>query len=126
MKKISSLEIGKARRALEESGIVKDGKYQKVFKGYISSFGASVAQAGLLPTIIFYENKSEQAKDRPKVIDALKMMLKLKEEYKNRFLTDYLLQEKKAEDQKMLNEVTDALVSLKLALRMFKEEDENN
>ena len=104
MKKISSSEITKACDALKKSGIVNEGMYKKVFKGYISSFGASVAQAGLLPTVIFYENKSDQAKDRPKVIDALKQLLDLVNE--NSFAT-YLLTEKKADDKVLLKRVTE-------------------
>ena len=125
MKKISSSEIGRACEALKNSGIVdKDkGTYQKVFKGYISSFGASVAQAGLLPTIIFYENQSEQAKERTKVIIALKSLLE--KEYQVESLAKHLLEAKKADDKNLLVEVSDAMVSMKLALRMFSEVKNN-
>lgn len=125
--KIDALLIEKANTAIKEAKIVNDnGQYDKVFKGYISSFGASIALAGLIPTIIFFEAKSEQAKERPKVIQALKLMLD--EEYQVDSLAEYLLIKRKdeedsfkKEEKQLLKKTTTAMVAIKLALRMYKE-----
>ena len=124
--KIDSSIIIKANAAIEDAKIINNGQYDKVFKGYISSFGASIAQAGLLPTLIFYENKSDKASERPKVVSALKKMLP--EEYQVDSLARFLLEKKKedakkykSEEKKLLKLVTNAMVAIKLALRMYEE-----
>lgn len=116
--KTSAKEISKAQQALKDSGIVNgQGEYKSVFGGYISSFGASLVQAGLLPTVIFYENKDAEAKERYKVIEALKKMLNINANQ----LAVYLLKEKKSDDRKFISDVANGMVALKLALRMYKE-----
>lgn len=119
--KTSAEEIKNAQKALKDSGIVNDkGEYKSVFGGYISAFGASLVQAGLLPTVIFYENKDSEAKERYKVIDALKKMLNI---HTNQ-LAIYLLQKGLSDDRIMLSDVANGMVALKLALRMYKEKDD--
>lgn len=125
--KIDASLIAKADTAIKKEKIVNGEQYDKVFKGYTSSFGASIAQAGLIPTIIFYEADSDQAKDRPKVIRALIHLLD--EEYQVESLAKHLL--KKREEigkerfeeieKQLLKKITEAMVAIKLALRMYKE-----
>ncbi len=127
--KIDSLLIEKANKAIIDSGIVneKEGQYDKVYKGYVSSFGASIAQAGLIPTIIFYEAASDQAKDRPKVVKALVQLLD--EKYRVDSLAKHLLSQRaemgkedfEREEKLLLKKVTEAMVAIKLALRLYKE-----
>lgn len=120
--KINSTTIEKACTALETAKIVNSGgEYQDVFKGYISSFGASIAQAGLLPTVIFYENKSDSAQDRTKLIDALIEMLPQNMKPADKMLAKYIILNNKADDRIYVKTVTDAMVALKLALRMYSE-----
>ena len=118
--KTTAAEIKKAQEALMASKIVNEkGFYDSVFKGYISGFGASLVQAGLLPTVIFYESGSDEAKDRKNLIDALKMMLDINTEQLSRFI----LERGKANDQAFINKVAQAMVALKLALRMYNKKD---
>lgn len=120
--RINSATIEKACNALIKANIVnKDDEYQDVFKGYISSFGASIAQAGLLPTVIFYENKSDSAQDRTKLIDALIEMLPQNMKPTDKKLAKYIISNNKADDRIYVKTVTDAMVALKLALRMYSE-----
>jgi len=128
--KIDTSLIEIANSAIREARIVNDnGLYDKVFRGYISSFGASIVQAGLIPTIIFFEADSAQAKDRPKVVKALQLMLD--EEYRVESLAKYLLEKKEEmgeklfinEEKHLLKNMTVAMVAIKLALRMYKEKD---
>lgn len=135
--KIDTFLIEKAIAAIKDTGIVNQntGQYEKVFKGYISSFGASIAQAGLIPTIIFFEAESEQAKERPKVIKALKAFLDADYQTDSLALSlvskrDDLIKEKgyqqgveafKLEEKRLLKIITNAMVAIKLALRLYKE-----
>lgn len=119
--KTTAEEILKAKKALEDSRIVVDGNYDSVFNGYISSFGASLVQAGLLPTIIFFENEKSAAKDRPKVIVALKMLLGIS----NDKMTNYIISKeanssiRRCDDPLFVKNVVQAMTAMKLALRMF-------
>ena len=50
--KISKKQVEYAIEALRANNIItNDNQYPKVFKGYISSFGAAVIQSGLIPAI---------------------------------------------------------------------------
>lgn len=120
--KIDSKLIMQADKALIEAEIVNNGEYNKVFKGYISSFGASIAQAGLLPTIIFFEADSDQASDRKKVIDALEKMLAIKRNEKS--FSKYIIAKNKSNDRQLLKDVVEAMTAMKLALRMYREKDD--
>mgnify|MGYP002623581205 CR=1 FL=1 len=127
--KIDSKNIERAIKALVKAKVVENGAYKKVFKGYISSFGASLAQAGLLPTIIFFEANSDQAKDRKLVIEALKSMLPEKYNVGNKKLSLFLIEESEQKgwsqqkERELLRTISDSMVAMKLALRMYREND---
>jgi len=69
--------IPKALEAIESLNIANDkGKVAKQFNGYIASFGASMRQAGLLSTVLFYSNANSNAeKEREKVVKAIEMII---------------------------------------------------
>ena len=119
--KTKAEDIALAKTALENSHIVRNGQYESVFNGYISSFGASLVQAGLLPTIIFFENDSD-AKDRPLVIEALKKMMGID---KNTTMASYILGKnegtdiRRCDDTVFVQDVVRCMTAMKLALRMF-------
>lgn len=101
--------IPKALEAITKLDIANNGEVPKQFNGYISSFGASVRQAGLLATVLFYENEqSNTEEDRTKVIKAI----------------EYIIGEKIIKDNRVEKsirpKVEDAAVALKLAVRTFK------
>ena len=101
--------IPSAINALEELKIVTNGSVPKEFNGYISSFGASVRQAGLLATILFYDNaNSNSQEDRTKVIRALEK------------ITGDSLNKNTKTTPLLRAKVEDAAIALKLALRTFK------
>ena len=75
--KITAEEIERAKKSLLDSGIVNRNNYSypSAFNGYISCFGASLVQAGLLPTVIFFERPDSGAEqERHLVILALKLI----------------------------------------------------
>lgn len=116
--RITFEEITKAQKVLADNKIVVCGKYNKEFNGYISSFGASLVHAGLLPTVIFFENKDSSAeKDRHFVISALKQMLGIDSSVA---MSKYIIEKKKVNDQVLVDKVTRAMTAMKLALRMYE------
>jgi CRISPR-associated protein Cmr5 len=118
----------------------------KQFKGYISSFGASVIQSGLMPTLAFYSDAKKAKGDRsllvPALIDILfrkgiyptndevQKKLDVLEKDKDKDLKphihiffDWLLENNKENHEKLRKELMDASIALKLALRTFREVD---
>lgn len=101
--------IPKALEAVKEKIASKDGKVAKEYNGYISSFGASIRQAGILPTVLFFENRNAGSQeDRSKVLRAIEYILGIGEGQ----IRDVALKKKK--------DIEAAAVALKLALRTFK------
>ncbi|MCK9618743.1 MAG: hypothetical protein M0R21_13020 [Lentimicrobiaceae bacterium] len=93
------------------------------FNGYISSFGASVISAGLLPSIIFYSQKGDSATDRPKIILCIQNILR-KHGYSNLNLLDkvrtlFTGNTNQAEISLLTDKIFDAAIALKLAIRTF-------
>lgn len=123
--KLSVDTVEKACDALTKSGIVdKNGEYDKEFKGYISAFGVAVVQMGLYPALLIFEDESANTKgDRSKLAKALGFFLK--ETYPD---TDKLSKHYASLDEEnrklMQKRVNEALVALKLALRIYKPKDE--
>lgn len=126
--KIKNEYIQKAVEALTQSAIVVNEGYNSVFKGYISGLGASIIQAGLLPSVILYENSPSSRDDKGKVIDAIVYMLVHQFKYtglENTTLSKYILSEQyNGNGYKLLLDINEALVSIKLALRMFNSQED--
>lgn len=130
--------IPAALNALKESGIAdNDNNVPKEFKGYISSMGASIIQTGLLATIAFYGNDENKKADSSKLLDAILRLLKGEDYNLGDKLIGYVIEQTKkdnvrtteikvAEDldttklQLVEEEINDALIALKLALRTYK------
>ena len=119
MRRISAQEIKLAREVLVEVEIVKNKTVENEYRGYISSFGASIAQSGLVPSVAFYENKNTNSKqDKYRVMQAiLRMLKKEKEEYDT--LLDYLIDREQELDTLQLKIIHYAS-ALKLAMNTFK------
>lgn len=101
--------IPRALEAIEKFNIANSGEVPKQFNGYIASFGASIRQAGLLATVLFYANEQSNAeKDRKKVIKAIEYIIE-----------DEIVKNNRVE-QSMRAKVEDAAVALKLSVRTFK------
>lgn len=130
--KTSAEEIEKAKRALLDSNIVdrKSNSYPSPFNGYISSFGASLVQAGLLPTIIFFERQDHGAEEkRDLIIKALKIMMDINE---NGNMATYILGKennatlRRCDDPAFVDKVVRNMTAMKLALRMFNKKSNND
>lgn len=98
-------------------------KLDEKFDGYISSFGASLIYAGLLPTVIFYSRRGGAEGERELIVEWLnKMLQKQKNDLRFNLKTktiDLYREENTAEIVKLTREVREAAVALKLALRVY-------
>jgi len=102
--------IPKALAAIKTLDIEKDGEVPRQFNGYIASFGASIRQAGLLATLLFYANEQSQAEEaRPKVVKAIELII-----------GESIVNGQKGVNRDLRNKVEDAAVALKLSVRTFK------
>jgi hypothetical protein len=95
------------------------------FNGYISSLGGSIISSGLLPSMIFYSQKAGAQSDRPKVIEALEHILK--KDFSdpnfnllNRVRELYSEEVNQREINRLTQKVEEAMVALKLAIRIFE------
>jgi len=88
------------------------------FKGYISQFGASIVQSGLMPAVAFFENGDSGAReDRTFIVKAVFKMIEEKDT-KNMTFLEYIY---KSENKEMLKEeILNATIALKLVLKSFK------
>lgn len=133
MKKTLQELIPQARQVISEVGMANaSGEVSTLFKGYISSFGASIVQAGLLPTVIFFENDSEtENKARKKVCQAIYLLIEREKtpnkptpNVQNYEFNAYLLGkedgQQRFENPRLLQKVVDYAIALKIALRTFK------
>ena len=102
--------IPRAIEAIESLEIAnRDGEVAKQFNGYIASFGASVRQAGLLATVLFYENENSNAeKGREKIVYAIEKMI------------GYRIVNDNQVDKGTRADVENAAIALKLAIRTYK------
>ena len=135
--KINNL-IPRAMDVIESSGIAHDGVVKKEYKGYISSMGASIIQAGLLATLAFYQNDSGKKAKSSFLLKAILSLIKpnnstgtnlikyvINESIKDNVTNNYVSVVDLDSDKLYVleQEVSDALVALKLALRTFKIEE---
>ena len=101
--------IPKAIEAIERHGIAKNGVVPRQFNGYISSFGASIRMAGIVPTVLFFRNSDNAEESRDKVVDAIKTIL-----------GEDLVDDNCSKPNPTRDAIEDAATALKLAVRTFK------
>jgi CRISPR-associated protein Cmr5 len=126
--KINNL-IPDAINALKDTKIVENGKIESAFNGYISSFGASVIQTGLLASVAKFENhNSNTDSDRSKLMKAILYLLTGENKTENGALLKYVI-ENQENNPRLKSEIEEAAIALKLTMRIFefenKEEQEN-
>jgi len=100
--------IPKALEAIVEVGINNENMIDSQYNGYIASFGASIRQAGLLATVLFYQDDNGAEKDRHKIIDAIE------------FIIGERLLSSEVPSNTTKKKVLDAATALKLAIRTYE------
>lgn len=126
MKRIEKL-IPTAIDIVKENLTVPDDKTKvpKSYKGYISSFGASMLQAGILPTIAFYSDEdADSIESRPALMNSIFTLLKNSKRIntKEESLLAYAIENMNNKAVVKRN-ILDAAIAVKLALRTFKNVD---
>lgn len=120
--------IPQAIEALKITGIIKNGKIESAFNGYISSFGASVIQTGLLASVAKFENhNSSTDADRPKLMKAILYLLSGENNNGEDSLLKYVIENQK-NNPRLQSEIEEAAIALKLTMRIFEfenKEEEN-
>jgi len=90
------------------------------YNGYISSFGASIIQSGLLPTLALFENENNQDKTKEDRSVLTKNILKvLDSNYPDNSLLRYTVYYK-GNREILQNNIIDISIALKLTIRTFK------
>ena len=142
MKRIDEL-IPKAIEAINRNKIPgANNIVPNEYKGYIDTFGASIVQNGLIPAIIFFEaggkegepntydpEKQRIYENRKKLMKTILDLIKGIEKGKTSTLYEYVTLQKKSMDEKQIRQqVVDAAIAVKLALRTFaiRKKDEND
>lgn len=105
-------------------------KVESEFNGYISSLGASIVYAGLLPTMVFFSTQGGSKVNRPAIIKAIEHILKENSFLKNDVpLLDTIKKlvqaDNNAELARLGDLIADAAVALKLAVRTYPEKPKN-
>lgn len=97
----------------------KNGLVKNEFNGYFSSFGASIIQSGLKPTLAFFSNEnSDTAKQKAKIPKAIyKLVINRNIEPEANALLMYIINENN--EKELLPKILDASIALKLALRTY-------
>lgn len=120
--------IKAAHEALREVRIVDEqDRFPAPFKGYVSSFGAAVAQSGLLAASLFFENSESDAEaNRSLVVQAVvevlhRMCCLSDEQYQKESLARVVYEGNRSSN--LLTQVDQAVAALKLALRDFSGEE---
>ena len=128
IKKPNNKHIEKAIVFLDEpNDLGKDGKIDSTYKSYISSFGGSIIQSGLMGTLLTFEAK----KNKVKIINALFANYNAIYSVDTIEKTDgsyYRTIKTKTDDEKkdIRNKLVDMAVALKLAMRCFETNDSNS
>lgn len=111
-----------AFKAIETCIIKKDGHIDKVYKGYIESFGPTVIQSGLLPAICLYEKKGTSSEgDKIRVIEAIQYILPT--DFTNSPSKFSTLVGGRTDKVECKEKIMNAVIALKLAIRTFEFDD---
>jgi CRISPR/Cas system CMR-associated protein Cmr5 small subunit len=140
MHNIKDEYIKNALQAVEKY-LSKQGKVSKEYDGYAASFTASIVMAGVMPTLSFYTDVHRQSESQPrryKLLRALHWVITQKESDNLCSLMHFVLKEEYGESAlnpaipftkqqqvsfEMEQQLIDAAIALKLALRNFEQTD---
>lgn len=92
------------------------GKIPSAYNGYISSFGASVMQSGLLPTLALFENTNAKTKESKEYLTYI-MVQVLTDRDDDISLLRYVLD---GDEEVLKPLIMDIAIAIKLSIRTFK------
>ena len=107
--------IPKAMEVLKDE--FRDGIIPSAYNGYISSFGASIIQSGLKPTLALFENTDAKTKESKEYLSYLIVRV-LTDKKDDVSLLHHVLNSR---NEELLKEkIIDISIALKLGIRTFK------
>jgi len=106
-------EAMKVLDATFENGIVPSS-----YNGYISSFGASIIQSGLKPTLALFENENAKTEEKKQLLPRLILQV-LEKDSEETSLLHYVLQ-RKEQELFLKQKILDISIAIKLCIRTFK------
>lgn len=95
-----------------------DGVIPSSYNGYISSFGASIIQSGLKPTLALFENENANTQEKKQLLPKLILEV-LDKDSSQKSLLKYVLA-KPNEEQYLKQQILNIAVAIKLSIRTFK------
>ncbi|MDR1441036.1 MAG: hypothetical protein LBJ02_01360 [Bifidobacteriaceae bacterium] len=114
--------IPKAKRALREVGIAKDGEVQKAWKGQVSAFGAAMTLGSPYAAIALFSNKEDKSSvERPLLLAAICKLIKRPQNGQNTDLATLLsnVSGDPARRRNLEQEIINATVAIKLAMNLY-------
>lgn len=111
-----------AYEALRESGIAKNGRIDKKYRGQISSFGAAITMGSLLSAVAFFSDKGSAEVDRQRLMDAILYILKYQKKCGDdiKKLYEYVNKQKdNSSNYKAKENIINAAISMKLAMNLY-------
>jgi len=94
----------------------ENGKIPSAYNGYISSFGASIIQSGLKPTLALFENRQANTKEDKSFL--MNLILKILDE--NTTETSLLRYVINHNEELLKPKIIDIAIALKLSIRTFE------
>jgi len=113
-KKNIEKHIPRAMEVLNET--FPSGVIPSAYNGYISSFGASVLQSGLLPTLALFESTNSSAKENKEYLTYIIFQI-LTDKKDDISLLRYVLDNNK---ELLKPKIMDIAIAIKLSIRTFK------
>lgn len=96
-----------------------DGSIDKVYQGYLASFGPSVITSGLMRTVMFYTGDD----NKKRVIDIMYKLIKNDLNTQEGSLDKFLQKDNNYKKYSVKNRVIEANIACKLAIRTFNLKD---
>ena len=94
-----------------ETGVIPSS-----YNGYISSFGASIMQSGLKPTLALFENENAETKAKKQLLPSIILNI-LDKNTKETSLLKYVLN---GNESLLKDKIMDISIAVKLSIRTFK------
>lgn len=114
-----------AYAAIKKSGISRNGKVNKSYRGQISTLGAAITMGSIKSAICYFSEDANNNSDvaRSKLVDAIEYVLKNNPDTKNKYphedkLKYYVLKTDKLAEVK--EDIVNASIAIKLAMNLFE------
>jgi len=98
-----------------ENKLYKNGAIDKVYQGYLASFGPTVISSGLLQSVMFYSGD----KNKKKVIEIMWELIKNEFSTQATSMEDFLNENQNYKNYAVKHKILEANIACKLSIRTF-------